>query len=128
MKTILILLTFFVVPLTYGQLKDGTYLGKNVESGKDCKIEISFDGDYLKYRRVEYRITVLSAGPRFTCKDYDNSQTHYPKCGSGENERQNKFLYMLLTKENIISRIYFHDEDHANPYDIVCENFKRIEE
>jgi hypothetical protein len=105
---------------------DGTYIGENTKTGGKCKIEIVMDGDYLVSRRAEYRITVHNKGPFIDCSDYQG--TEFDGCASGEqvNGSQSRSLYLLLSNDFQIKKIYFQDDDNNSSNDRECINFRKI--
>ncbi len=118
-----VLMMIFSSSLFAISLKDGVYQGVDVKTNGKCKIEISYDGDYLTSRRAEYRMTVLSKGPRVDCSDYEGKT--FDGCASGEhtNGDQSRSIYALLSSNGKIEKIYFQDSDFDSTNDRTCINF-----
>ena len=104
-------------------VEDGLYIGVNAKTGGRCTINISFDGDYLRSNRAEYRISVASKGPRVDCKDDQGVEFYGCAYGNQSNGNEERSLYMLLARNGDIEAIYFYDSDFDSTNDKVCTDF-----
>ncbi len=103
-------------------LKEGKYVGTEVDSNKRCSVRIEFDGDYLYHRRAEYRMTMVGKGPFNDCKSNEGVEFDY--CGGGiqTNGNEDKSLLLYLASTDQIDRIEFSDSDFDSTNDITCVN------
>ncbi len=126
MKFIMTTIIFSISLAVNASLVDGTYMGVNSKTQGECKIDITMDGDYLESRGSEYRVTVHTKGPFIDCKDYDNVE--FAGCASGEhtNGDKERSIYIMLSENDEILKIYFQDSDTNSTNDRECTNFVMI--
>ena len=127
MNKYLIIFTIIVASsFANASMTTGTYIGINTDSGKDCKIEIYDDGDYLKSGKSIYRLTEHRKGPFIECDDYEGNI--YDKCASGDhiNGNKQKSIYMLISENNDIQKVYFQNEVSESVNDYICVDFQKI--
>lgn len=109
----------------YGVIEDGGYIGENPDTGKECKIEVLLEGDYINSQGVDYRVTIQSPNrPNSYCADFEG--TKYDNCGSGAGEGTDAFLQIYGVLGNTIEKILFDNGDFDSTNDKTCINFEKL--